>query len=85
MCSCPYLFKGSHCVHGGRARHGGAPSPPKAPTPLSEPLEAGARLVHPIHVISAGLLAVVHNTYAAASIAAAEMTKTTAMSTTAHM
>ena len=37
------------------------------------------------HVTSAGFLTVVHNTYAAASIAAAEATKTTAMSTTAHM
>jgi hypothetical protein len=36
-------------------------------------------------ITSAGLLAVVHNTYAPASIAAAETTKTTAMSTTAHM
>ena len=37
------------------------------------------------HVISAGLLAVVHNTYAAASIAAAKTTKVTAVSTAAHM
>ena len=37
------------------------------------------------HVISAGLLAVVHNTYAAASIAETETTTTTTMSTTAHM
>lgn len=37
------------------------------------------------HGILAGSFAVVHNTYAAASIAAAEMTKTKAMSTTAHM
>jgi hypothetical protein len=35
-------------------------------------------------VIAAGLLAVVHNAYAAASIAAAETTKTTTMSTIVH-
>jgi hypothetical protein len=37
------------------------------------------------HVLSAGLLAVVHNFYAAATIAAAETTNTTAMSTIAHV
>jgi hypothetical protein len=37
------------------------------------------------HVTSAGSFAVVHNTYPAASIAAAETTKTKAMSATAHM
>ena len=48
-------------------------------------LHRGRRPYMAHNVTSAGFLAVVHNTYAAASIAAAETTKTTAMSTTAHM
>ena len=81
----PILFRGQSLVNEARARHSGAPSPeqPAAYSQSRWRRERGRSI--PFKSFSAGLLALVHNTYAAASIAAAEMTKTTAMSTTAHM